>query len=79
VAGITLEQAQDMLDKTRASYEKALLSQEHSLTSRDGGRQNKLPLLESLLQSVQYWEKKVAQLQRQQCGGIRVRGAVPVD
>jgi len=70
MAGITLAQAQTLLDAAVTAYQAALLSQEYST----GNRSMKRAELASLSADVEKWSRIVNKLDR---GGIRVQGATP--
>jgi len=70
MAGITLAQAQTLLDAAIVAYQAALTSQEYSR----GGRHMKRAELSALSNDVQKWSRLVKKLDR---GGIRITGATP--
>jgi len=69
--GITLAQAQTLLDAAITAYQAALTSQEYST----GSRSLKRAELASLSSDVDKWSRMVSKLER---GGIRITGATPV-
>lgn len=70
MAGITLDQAQTLLDAAIVAYQAALTSQEYS----KGDRRLIRAELASLSSDVTKWQKLVRSLS----GGIRITGATPV-
>lgn len=70
MAGITLAQAQTLLDAAIVAYQAALTSQEYST----GSRSLKRAELSALSSDVEKWSRLVQKLDR---GGIRITGATP--
>jgi len=73
MAGITLAQAQTLLDAAVAAYTKALKAKGYNVGSRGAQRHD----IDKLSAEVNKWEAKVRELTRGS-GGIRIRGATPV-
>lgn len=69
MAGITLEQAQTLLDAAIVAYQAALTSQEYAT----GNRRLRRADLTALSADVSKWQTMVKQLS----GGIRITGATP--
>jgi hypothetical protein len=70
MAGITLAQAQTLLDAAITAYQAALTSQEYS----HGNRRQVRAQLSALSADVEKWSRLVQKLDR---GGIRITGATP--
>lgn len=78
MAGITLEVAQASLDAAIAAHTKVCLAQAHTLAGGGTQRSVQNAELTQLIESIKYWEGKVAELSRNATGGgIRVRGVIP--
>ena len=71
MAGITLTQAQTLLDASIEAYQAALTSQEYSHKDRRLRRAD----LNVLSADVDKWSRLVQKLTR---GGIRITGATPI-
>jgi len=73
--GITLDVAQANLDAAIAALTAARGQQSYQIAAATGGRSVTRASVADLLKEVQYWEQKVAQLNRR--GGLRSWSAVP--
>ncbi len=75
MAGVTLAQAQARLDGALGLVEKL----ENGEEARRGDRVLKYSDLDSVLKSVDFWDKRVKDLTNSPDGNFTVRGGVPTD
>lgn len=74
--GITLAQAQAKLDLWLAAEDKVAAGQSYQI----GNRAMKRADLPEIRESIKFWESKVIRLEATNGrGGIRIRGATPMD
>ena len=75
MAGITLAQAEAQLTTWLTAMEKVASGQEYEIGNRKMTRAN----LAEIRETIEYWDSKVQQLDRNSgSGGLRVRPVVPV-
>ena len=75
MAGITLAQAEARLTGALSLVEKL----ENGEEARRGDRVLKYSDLSTVLESVEFWERKVRELSANSSGGLTVIGGVPTD
>lgn len=75
MAGITLAQAEARLAGALSLVEKL----ENGEEARRGDRVLKYSDLDSVLKSVDFWQKKVKELDSDSGGNLTIRGGVPTD
>lgn len=77
VTEMTLAYAKEQLGVWLDAMEKVSGGQEYTIGGIRNGRQLRRADLPEIRSTVEWWEKKVAQLEAGATGGIRIRRAIP--
>lgn len=75
MSGITLEQAETKLAEVLIAYEKALESQDYTISTAGGSRSSEQAGLDHLENAIKFWEKRIEKFSRPNGKGA-VRSAV---